>query len=125
MTHISKFRYGTKIIEPPSDSRGCSEVRVSYFDPATGRPCKEKPKPLGEHGEGKGSLEQNKKRKPKDKKECFRRRTRAVLVDGERFESITAAARVLGVSASYLSKQLSAGAKRVHGRKVEIAEVSR
>lgn len=145
MTHLSSFRYGEKMHEPPSVSRGCSEVRVSYFDPRTGKPCKEKPKPLRvQHEKGQTAIEHFEQRK-KDVAEAAEiarnmkernakerkakggrsRAGKAVLVDGVLFKSVTEAASEVGVDCGYLSKQLRAGAKLCHGRMIEFAEVAR
>ena len=145
MTHLSSFRYGEKLKETPTVSRGYGEVRISYFDPRTGEPCKEKPKPLeAQREKGQTAIEHFEQRK-KDEAEAaeimrnmsernarerknvrgYSRAGRPVLVDGVLFKSVTAAAKEIGVHNSYLSKQLLAGAKLCHGRMVEFAEVER
>ena len=147
MTHLSSFRYGESLKEPPTERRGCSEVRVSYFDPRTGKPCDEKPKPLRIQREPKQTAQERvterieqereaaeiaanmKARREKERRKKpvngFGRSGRPVLVDGALFPSVTAAANEVGVDAAYLGKQLRAGAKQVHGRTVEFAEVPR
>lgn len=61
MTHVSKFRF--EVLKPePRSNRKPSEVRVSYFDPRTGKPCNEKPKPLDKQSKGDDSYERNAKR---------------------------------------------------------------
>jgi len=145
MTHLSSYRYGEPMHEPPSETRGCSEVRISYFDPRTGEPCNEKPEPISIHREeGPTAIEHFEQRK-KDVAEAAEiarsmkernakerkakggrgRAGRAVLVDGILFHSVTAAASEVGVDCGYLSKQLRAGAKLCHGRMVEYAEVDK
>lgn len=145
MTHLSSYRYGEPLHEPPSETRGCSEVRVSYFDPRTGKPCKEKPKPLHiQREKGQTAIEHFEQRqkdvaeaaeiarsmkernaKERKGKRSSTRAGKAVLVDGVLFHSVTAAASEVGVDCGYLSKQLRAGAKQCHGRMVEFAEVAR
>ena len=145
MTHLSSFRYGEKLKEKPTVSRGYGKVRISYFDPVTGKPCNEKPEPLHVQRERRQTaaerFEQHqrgvaeaaeiaanmKRRNAKERraKGCKGYPGRAVLVDGELFKSVTAAAEEIGVHNSYLSKQLLAGAKQCHGRMIEFAEVSK
>lgn len=141
MTHHSTFRYGLARREALTSCRGSSEVRVRYFDPATGEPCAEKPEPLKvkrKRPDAKKTADERmeaiqeaerimaemraRKRKPLCGK-FPHKNGRAVLVDGERFPSISAAARSLGVDGNYLGKRLREGASCVYGSRVEFAEV--
>lgn len=38
MTHLSSFRYNPSVLDRPEGGGRSSEVRVRYFDPATGEP---------------------------------------------------------------------------------------
>lgn len=148
MTHLSSFRYGEPLQEKPSESRGCSEVRISYFDPATGEPCSEKPRPLSmQREEGQTSQERNAKRmadieeaaeimrsmkarrtkENKGKKKLLQHssKKRPVLVDGVRYQSVAAAAEEIGTPSQYLGKQLLSGKRFLKGRRIEFAEVER
>lgn len=143
MTHTSRFRYGVAIRESLTDCRGSSEVRVSYFDPVTGEPCAEKPKPLKvqrreitvqqalerrQQAEAEGARIMAEMRARKRKPLCGpfpHKNGRAVLVDGERFPSISAAAHSMGVDGNYLGKRLREGAVFVCGFRVEFAEVEK
>ena len=94
MTHTSSFRYGPAHHDAHSDAKS-GEVRVSYFDPATG----ERRKPEPRTGE----------------------RRRAVLVDGVRFESVVAAAEEVGVSPQALGAALRRGRETCRRRRIEFA----
>ncbi len=94
----------------PSSGAVSGEVRVSYFDPRTGKPCKKKPKPL--------HPERHDKPKPKT---VWRRTPRAVFVDGERYPSIGKAARFIGVAPTTLEKALKSGSE-VKGHEVAYAD---
>ena len=43
MTHKSDFAYGAPPLPEPHSGARSGEVRVRYFDPVTGRPCKRRP----------------------------------------------------------------------------------
>ena len=142
MTHHSSFRYGAAIVNPPSVGKS-SELRVSYFDPATGEPCDEKPKPLKrKHAEALTAQQAVEKRQRDeaeaaqimaDMKARNRRRKpqcgkfphkngRSVMVDGVVYPSINAAGRAIGVDGYYLGKRLREGKKTVGGHDVRFVE---
>ena len=142
MTHTSKFRYGAAIVNPPSAGKS-SELRVSYFDPATGEPCEEKPKPLKRrHAEAMTAQQavekrqreeaeaaqimadmkaRNKRRKPPCGK-LPNKNGRSVMVDGVVYPSINAAGRAMGVDGYYLGKRLREGKQKVSGHDVRFVE---
>lgn len=145
MTHTSSYRYGSflSIAEPHSAGRS-SEVRVSYFDPVTGKPCATKPKPLDKKAKPKQTAHERfaqrkqaedeaaeimrnmKKRRasrPKKPSESNGGRKRPVLVDGKPYESVIAAAKAIGTSEQYLGKVLLNGKSKIKGREVRFAEV--
>lgn len=143
MTHTSKFRYGLSMREPLTISGGCSEVRVSYFDPATGKPCDEKPDPIKAKRkrpdakkandermeaiqEAERIMAEMRARNRRKKPLCGpfpHKNGRAVIVDGVRYPSINAAAKAMGVDGKYLGKRMREGAQIVGGCNVEFAEV--
>lgn len=146
MTHVSTLRFGALRYDEPSGAKS-SEVRISYFDPLTGEPCESKPKPRpakaqptltaldrdrikeAERKEAadimKAMAERKKsKSEPKSRKgvRVGGRAARPVLVDGVRYETIGAAANVLGVSVQYAHKSISNGKTIIRGRTVAFAE---
>ena len=142
MTHTSKFRYGSAIVDPPSAGRS-SELRVSYFDPATGEPCEEKPKPLKRKHADALTTQQAVEKRQRDEAEAAqimadmkarnRRRKplcgkfphkngRSVMVDGVVYPSINAAGRAVGVDGQYLGKRLREGRRTVSGHDVRFVE---
>lgn len=142
MTHTSRFRYGAAVLDPPSVGRS-SELRVSYFDPATGEPCDEKPNPLKrKHAEALTAQQAVEKRQREeaeaaqimaDMKARYRRRKplcgkfphkngRSVMVDGVVYPSINAAGRAMGVDGYYLGKRLREGKQKVSGHDVRFVE---
>ena len=142
MTHTSRFRYGVAVLDPPSVEKS-SELRVSYFDPATGEPCEEKPKPLKRrHAEAMTAQQavekrqreeaeaaqimadmqaRNKRRKPPCGK-LPHKNGRSVMVDGVVYPSINAAGREMGVDGYYLGKRLREGKQKVSGHDVRFVE---
>lgn len=122
--HVSRYRFETARYCGSSSAARSSEVRVSYFDPITGKPCKKKPIPRSvqlkkEPRQKKPPLEKGRSGVKFSGKP---RNGRAVLVDGVRFESISAAATEVGVSLTTLSTVLRNGASEYKGRSIAYAD---
>lgn len=148
MTHLSSFRYNPSVLDRPEEGGRSSEVRVRYFDPATGEPRGEKPEPLARRAEKEpGPHERDERRRAAEAEaaeiaEAMRRRRRAaggggsrtggavggrkrpVLVDGALFESVAAAAAEVGTTPQNLGRALLDGRGSVKGRAVRFAEAA-
>ena len=142
--HRSEYVYGRTFAEAHSGSVS-SEVRTSYFDPRTGKPCKSKPKPLNrgekatmtayekdvalrkaqaEAAAIERGMEQRKAKLRSDRaRENRARYMRPVLVDGVRFDSVRAAANHIGTTPEWLGTRLRAGMNTCKGRCIAFAEV--
>ena len=148
MTHISDYRYGYPTYDSGS-GRKSGEVRVSYFDPETGKPCATKPKPrrkaappssfdrnakrTADIAEAKrieeGMRERKKARQKAERRERAKEKSnrgnpKAVMVDGVRFETVNDAAEHLGTHPTHLGKVLHGvwGSHHYKGRKVWFAD---
>ena len=121
MTHRSSFAYGAPQLPEPHSGARSGEVRVSYFDPVTGRPCRRKPAPRSaqlktaaerppERGRGGWNF--------KPRKSSGTRCT----VDGEEYESIAAAARATGISYRTLQKACCGGSSEAAGHSVSFGK---
>lgn len=141
MTHLSKFKYGVSIREPLTSCRGSSEVRVRYFDPVTGEPCDEKPKPLKARRKEALTAQQAVEKRRRDEEEAARivaemkarkrkplrgksphKNGRSVMVDGVVYPSINEAGRATGIDGRYLGKRLREGKQTASGHDVRFVE---
>lgn len=102
---------------PNIDGAQSGPVKVSYFDPRTGKPCAKKPRPLGKFCQI-----------PVRRMSCGtlivapNRRGRPVLVDGLRYESIAAAARANGIDKNQLGLMMNKGVREIDGRIFEFVK---
>ena len=96
MTHKSSLRYGQMVTVDKGSCAKSGPVRVSYFDPATGRPLKAKP----------GTLPVN---------------AVAVTLGGVAYESVKAAHLATGVSLNTLQMARKMGWAEVGGMPVSFA----
>lgn len=118
-------------------------VRVSYFDPRTGEPCDGKPEPLRRErkrttAEERNAAQRERERGEREAREISRKmalrrvgtgghnggQKRPVVVDGVRYESVTAASIVVGVTPQYLGSCLRQGAAACKGCAIEFAKAS-
>lgn len=118
-------------------------VRVSYFDPRTGEPLDHRPEPLVRERKRTTAEERNaaiakRKSDERDAREIARKmalrrvgtgghnggQKRPVVVDGIRYESVTAASIVVGVTPQYLGSCLRQGAAACKGCAIEFAKAS-
>ena len=115
MMHTSRISYGDQpamrqsgeVEWPDGMSR---EVRVRYFDPATGEPCDEKPvpaKPAKKRMEDQAKQGERRERARENHRGC------TVIVDGVEHPSLRSAGKVVGCDGSYLRSKLRSGATRV------------
>ena len=100
MTHKSSFRYSyCPMRETPSIGK-CGEIRIGYIDPVTGEAH------YGKRNARKG----------------VKKEKRPVLVDGVRFDTVTAAAKEVGCTSQALGLALRKGSKVCKGRRIQFAE---
>lgn len=143
MTHTSKVRYGARPAAGEVPSGACSgPVKVSYFDPATGKPCASKPKPLGKREQRGGEQERRggtretrseripatarprrkaSRYEPKVNELGGRRNAKPVYVDGKLYLSVREAAEAVGGNVANLAAALREGRDRYKGHDVRRA----
>ena len=103
MTHTSSFRYGYYPRRDASSIGECGEIRVGYIDPVTGEAV------YGKRNARKG----------------VKKEKRPVLVDGVRFDSVTAASKEVGCTSQALGLALRKGSDTCRGHRIQLAEESR
>lgn len=124
MTHKSDFAYGARSMAEPHSGARSGEVRVRYFDPVTGRPCKRRPatrtaqlKAAGKQAPRTGGGSWNFKQRRGNWTPCE--------VDGVAYESIAAASRATGIRYSTLQSACRDGAATAAGHAVSFTRRER
>ena len=110
-------RFGRSALDYGVDGAMSGPVKVSYFDPRTGKPCAKKPRPL-HSAEEREAIRAAAEAAAKAR---GGRPVRPVVVDGVVYESIAAAARAMGASPSTLGSALRKGAAEYSGHEVSFA----
>lgn len=110
-------RFGRSALDYGIDGAMSGPVKVSYFDPRTGKPCAKKPRPL-HSSEERAAIRAAAEAAAKAR---AGRPVRPVVVDGVVHESIAAAARSMGASPSTLGAALRKGASEYSGHEVSFA----
>lgn len=144
MMHTSKVKFGARAASEFTSGACSGPVKVSYFDPETGKPCASKPKPLGRReqrgGEQKksgGTRETHSERstatarprrrargsryKPKRNELGGRANAKPVYVDGKLYLSVREAAEAVGGNTANLATALRKGAAKYKGHEVRSA----
>lgn len=144
MTHTSKVKFGARSAASEFTSGACSgPVKVSYFDPATGKPCASKPKPLERREQSGGEQKQHggtretggrsaatvrPRRKARESRYRPRRNelggranAKPVYVDGKLYLSVREAAEAVGGNTANLATALRKGAAKYKGHDVRRA----
>ena len=124
--HSTTFRYGGAAMQREhvgSWPEGMSpEVRVRYFDPATGEPCDEKQVPAKR---AKRRMEDQGKRAAslaRAREKTIERRGQPVIVDGEEHPSVNSAAKAVGCAGSTLANKLRDGATEYRGHAIRFKD---
>lgn len=124
--HSTTFRYGGAAMQREhvgSWPEGMSpEVRVRYFDPATGEPCDEKPVPAKRakrRTEDKAMLKASIARA---RAKTIERRGQPVIVDGVEYPSVNSAAKAVGCAGSTLANKLRDVATEYRGHAIRFKD---
>lgn len=124
--HSTTFRYGGAAMQREPVGRwpeGMSpEVRVRYFDPATGEPCDEKPVPAKRakrRTEDKAMLKASIARA---RAKTIERCAQPVIVDGVEHPSVNSAAKAVGCAGSTLANKLRDGATEYRGHAIRFKD---
>lgn len=110
--HTSSYRLSNHIHRDAGSGAMSSEVRISYFDPKTGKPLSEKPPKTRNLAE---STKKGKRGRPGN----------PVKVDGKVCPSVLDAARVIGCSHAAIIGALAKGNKTVKGHTVERMSIAK
>lgn len=124
--HSTTFRYGGAAMQREHVGRwpeGMSpEVRVRYFDPATGEPRKAKlepPKRANRRMEGKAMLKASIARA---RAKTIERCGQPVIVDGAEHPSVNSAAKAVGCAGCTLANKLRDGATEYKGHSIRFKD---
>lgn len=125
--HTSRISYGDQpamrqsgeVEWPEGMSR---EVRVRYFDPATGEPCDEKPVPTKR---AKKRMEDQEKRAAslaRAREKTIERCAQPVIVDGVEYPSVNSAAKAVGCAGCTLANKLRDGTTEYKGHSIRFKD---
>lgn len=123
--HSTTFRYGGAAMQREHVGRwpeGMSpEVRVRYFDPATGEPRKTKLEPK----RAKKRMEDQEKRAASlamAREKTIEMRGQPVIVDGAEHPSVNSAAKAVGCAGCTLANKLLDGATEYKGHSIRFKD---
>lgn len=126
--HSTTFRYGGAAMQREHVGRwpeGMSpEVRVRYFDPATGEPRESEPEPAKRakrRTEDKAMLKASIARA---RAKTIERRGQPVIVDGVEHPSVNSAAKAVGCAGCTLANKLRDGATEYRGHAIRFKDQS-
>lgn len=124
--HSTTFRYGGAAMQREHVGRwpdGMSpEVRVRYFDPATGEPCDEKPVPAKRAKRRMEDKAMLKASLARAREKTIEKCAQPVIVDGVEYPSVNSAAKAVGCAGCTITRNLRNGATEYKGHSIRFKD---
>ncbi len=124
--HSTTFRYGGAAMQREHVGRWPDgmgpEVRVRYFDPATGEPCDEKPVPAKRAKRRMEDKAMLKASLARAREKTIERCAQPVIVDGVEHPSVNSAAKAVGCAGCTITRNLRNGATEYKGHSIRFKD---
>lgn len=98
------------------------EVRVRYFDPATGEPCDEKPVPAKRAKRRMEDKAMLKASLARAREKTIEKCAQPVIVDGVEYPSVNSAAKAVGCAGCTITRNLRNGATEYKGHSIRFKD---